>query len=171
MKFKFAQSFVAATVAVSALLVSAQAHADSDTLLSSGTFAGTSSLIQFDLPTDSSAIISLMTADPVLTGISFKDLTLPGTPAVGIDNITFLNSYGGNPATSADVITVSINKLLAGHQYEMSWTATAGNDYEAHASFAAPISTAVPEPESLSLVLGGLGVAGFALRRRQRAQA
>jgi hypothetical protein len=171
MNFKFAKSFAAAAVAVSALMVSAQAHADTDTFVTSGTFAGTTgSIVLTDLLVDTKASFVLMTADPVITSFSLFDLSSIGQPAINIDNLSFLNTYGGDTAAGADVVSASISKLLAGHDYKISWTTTAGADYELHGSLS-PISSAVPEPESISLVLGGLGVAGFALRRRQRVQA
>jgi hypothetical protein len=172
MKFKYTQSVAAAMVAMSALLAPAAARADSDTLLTSGTFSGTTGSLVFSIPTTSSAIISLLGFDPVFTGVSFQDLSLPGAPTVALSSVDFLNTFGGNAANGADVVSIGINKLIADHDYQMSWTATAGTDYEIHASFAAPIgSSAVPEPESVSLILAGLAVAGVAFRRRQVAQA
>ena len=95
-------------------------------------------------------------------GLQSYDVTL-----VNGSTTQFLGNF--NSAVGSFVVRTSSSFALAnGVTYSLRFTGLAQNDSTAFIDEVVLTSSAVPEPESWALLLGGFGVVGLAARRRRR---
>jgi len=153
-------SFIGGTVTTSPSVVS-------DDIRLNGTFTGTNTLT-FGTPL----------VNPVF---AIWSLGAPGLPATFTFNATpTLEAGGPNSQFGGQTITVLGNVVsgsegngvvqFTGTFGSISWTNTFENFYAFTVGLNGPIG-AVPEPETYAMLLAGLGLLGFAARRRQHKRA
>jgi hypothetical protein len=133
----------------------------------SGEFHNLFSFVQGNYPATTGAIAGLITTGPLFASYKFGIDTGSGNDIhwLGASNTVSVPMLDGHTFEAA----VTIGGLHPGQKY---WFELAGSTGAAEATATYTVTLApVPEPESWALMLSGLGLMGFVVRRRSNLSA